>query len=80
MKLSFDDKESFMEAVGSLRFNNPPSDPSPNTTHPSQQVPVGTQEESEDIGINNRNSSNDPNTTLQRTGRISEEVLLVART
>ena len=28
MKLSFDDKESFVEAVESLRFNNPPSDPS----------------------------------------------------
>lgn len=27
MRLSFDDKESFMEAVESLRFNNPPSDP-----------------------------------------------------
>jgi hypothetical protein len=27
MKLSFDDEESFKEAVGSLRFNNPPSDP-----------------------------------------------------
>ena len=44
MKLSFDDKESFTEAAGSLRFYNPPSDP--NTTH--QQV--GTQERSEDIG------------------------------
>ena len=28
MRLSFDDKESFMEAAGSLRFNNPASDPS----------------------------------------------------
>ena len=28
MRLSFDDKESFMEVAGSLRFNNPPSDPS----------------------------------------------------
>ena len=27
MKLSFDDKESFEETVGSLNFNNPPSDP-----------------------------------------------------
>ena len=26
MRLSFDDPESFKEAVGSLRFNNPPSD------------------------------------------------------
>ena len=77
MKLSFDDKESFKEAAGSLCFNNPPSDP--NTTH--QQV--GTQdsesERSEDIGSIN-NPSNDSN-TLQRTGRISEEMMLVvART
>ena len=27
MKLSFDDEESFKEAVESLRFNKPPSDP-----------------------------------------------------
>ena len=26
MRLSFDDEESFKEAVGSLHFNNPPSD------------------------------------------------------
>jgi len=26
MRLSFDDKDSFMEATGSLHFNNPPSD------------------------------------------------------
>ena len=27
MRLSIDDEESFKEAVGSLNFNNPPSDP-----------------------------------------------------
>jgi hypothetical protein len=27
MKLSFDDEESFKDVVGSLRFDNPPSDP-----------------------------------------------------
>jgi hypothetical protein len=27
MRLSFDDEESFKEVVGSLRFDNPPSDP-----------------------------------------------------
>jgi hypothetical protein len=26
MRLSFDDEESFKEVVGSLRFDNPPSD------------------------------------------------------
>ena len=48
MRLSFDDKESFMEAAGSLRFNNPPSDP--DTIH--QQVEsinsMPAQERSED--------------------------------
>ena len=29
MKLSFDNEESFKEAIGSLRFINPPSDPEP---------------------------------------------------
>ena len=47
MGMSFDDKESFMEAAGSLRFNNPQSHPN---THPSQRV--GT----EDIGFNNRSN------------------------
>ena len=28
MRLSFDDQKSFIEAAGSLRFNNPPSDQS----------------------------------------------------
>ena len=28
MWLSFDDKESFVDVAGSLRFNNPPSNPS----------------------------------------------------
>ena len=27
MKLSFDDEESFKKSVGSLKFNNPPSNP-----------------------------------------------------
>jgi hypothetical protein len=58
MKLSFDDKESFMEASGSLHFDNHPSDP--NTTnysilsHPTHQrmgsssSSMPTQERSED--------------------------------
>ena len=31
MKLSFDDEESFKEIIGSLCFNNPPSDPNSET-------------------------------------------------
>jgi hypothetical protein len=58
MKLSFDDKESFLETTESLCFNDPQSDPK---THQR----VGTQERSEDIGFNNPiNPSNDLITTL----------------
>ena len=46
MRLSFDDPESFKEAAGSLRFNNPPSDPNTSNTAP-QLVPQG-EERSED--------------------------------
>jgi hypothetical protein len=67
MGLSFYDKESFMEAAGSLRFNNPRS--------PNTHQRVGTQERSEDlddIGFNN--PSNDPNTLqVQRMGRSSSQ-------
>ena len=48
MKLSFDDEESFKEAVGSLRFNNPPSDPnSLQQVESSSSMPP--QERNEDI-------------------------------
>ena len=40
MRLSFDDPESFKEAAGSLRFNNPPSDPNTNIM-PPQLAPQG---------------------------------------
>ena len=40
MRLSFDDPESFKEAVGSLRFNNPPSDPN-TSSMPPQLGPQG---------------------------------------
>ena len=50
MNLSFDDKESFMEAAGSLRFNIPPSDLN---THQrmggSDSMPAEGSEENEDI-------------------------------
>ena len=51
MNLSFDDKESFMEAAGSLRFNIPLSDL--NNTHQrmggSDSMPAEGSEENEDI-------------------------------
>ena len=53
MRLSFDDPESFKEAAGSLRFHNPPSDPSLNTCSiPPQLDSQGqeTEERSEVLG------------------------------
>ena len=55
--MSFYDKESFMEAAGSLRFNNPPSD------HSNTPQQVGPQERSEEICFNN--TRNNPNTLEQ---------------
>ena len=48
MSLSFDDKESFIEAAESLRFNNPPSDPDT-----SNNVPAQNSERNGDISFNN---------------------------
>ena len=58
MKLSFDDKETFKEAVGSLVFNNPPNDPS--TIQPTGSMPPQDSERNEDICFNNPLPS-DPN-------------------
>jgi hypothetical protein len=58
MRFSFDDKESFMEAAGSLRFNNPPSDLNTHQQVGSSSMPP--EERNEDICFNN--PSNDPNT------------------
>ena len=60
MSLSFDDKESFMEAAGSLCFNNCQSD---SNTMAHQRVESREKSDSESIGFNN--PSNDLN-TLQR--------------
>ena len=60
MRLSFDDEESFKEAVGSLNFNNPPS-------YPSSLQGVGSssgmppEERNEDID----NPPSDPNIILE---------------
>jgi hypothetical protein len=56
MRLSFDDEESFKEVVGSLRFDNPPSDPN-SVALALQEVGSNSvdstqpQERSEDIDI-----------------------------
>ena len=52
MRLSFDDEESFKEAAGSLRFNNPPSDPNSlefRRTGSSSSMPPQDLERNEDI-------------------------------
>jgi hypothetical protein len=68
MRLSFDDKESFMDAAGSLRFNNPPSDPNTDQQVGSSSMPPEERNHDEDISFNNL--LNDPN-TLQRMGTSS---------
>ena len=50
MKLSFDDKNSFKEGVGSLNFNNPPSDPN---ALEFQEVRRSSMERNGDICSNN---------------------------
>ena len=52
MRLSFDDKESFKVTAGSLRFNNPPSDPNTHLQMESSSMPPrgeDAEERSEDI-------------------------------
>jgi hypothetical protein len=67
MRLSFDDEDSFKEVVGSLRFDNPPSDP--NSVALALQEVGGSGvplERNEDICFNN-DSLSDPN-SLGRVG------------
>ena len=66
MRLSLDDEESFKEAIGSLRFNNPPSDPnSLQQVESSNSMPPLEKKDSvlEDICFDNPPS--DPNIILQ---------------
>ena len=63
MRLSFDDEESFKEAAGSLRFNNPPSDSS-SLQQVESQGGMPPQEINDDICFDNSLPS-DPNIILQ---------------
>ena len=64
MRLSFEDEESFKEAVESLRFNNPLSDP-----NAQQQMGSRNSMPLEDSKRNDDNiTPSDPITTLQRVG------------
>ena len=51
MRLSFDDEESFTEAVGSFRFNNNPSNDLRSSSCSSMAPPE--RNDSEDICLNN---------------------------
>jgi hypothetical protein len=84
MKLSFDDEESYKDVIGSLRFNNPPSDPN-SVALALQEVGstssgVPPQEKNEDVCFNN--SPSDPN-SLGGVGNTppqerSEEIDIIA--
>ena len=65
MNLSFDDKESFIEAAGSLRFNIPQSDPNTHQrmgSSDSMPVPAQGSEWNEDFRV-----INDLNTPRQKS-------------
>ena len=70
MRSSIDDNESFMESTRSLRFNNPPSDPSTLKQEPVGSSGMQPQEWSRDSCFNNPSSPNDPN-TLRGMGSFS---------
>ena len=64
MRLSFNDEESFKEAVGSLKFNNPPSNPdSLQGVGSSSSMPPQDRNDSEDIRFDNPPS--DPSIILE---------------
>jgi len=74
MRLSFDDEESFKDVIGSLRFDNPPSDPN-SVALALQEVggsDVPLQERNEDICFND-DSPSDPNSLAGRVGRKSPQ-------
>ena len=73
MNLSFDDEESFKEAVGSLRFNNPPSDP--NTLQQMGSMVPQDSERDEDICFNN-SPSDLPVNILRRVGSTSSSPIV----
>ena len=70
MKLSFDDEDSFKEAVGSLRFNSPPSDS--NTNHRMGSMPPQDSEGNEDVCFNNHPSDSN---ILRRVGSNSSSIV-----
>ena len=67
MRLSFDDEESFKEAVSSLHFNNPPSNPASlqRVGSSSNSMLPQEPERNEDSNIGFDNPSSDPNIILE---------------
>ena len=63
MKMSFDNEESLNVAVGSLYFNNPPSDPT--SLQRMGSILPQDSERNEDICYNNPPSASDPNVPRQ---------------
>ena len=91
MKLSFEDEESLKEALESLRFNNPPSDPDTQQlgveSNNSMPLQDQDQERNEVIDICFNSPTSGPN-TLRRMGsnssmpppqERSEEIEMVRR-
>ena len=60
MRLSYDDEESFKEFVGSLNFNNPPSDPDS-----LQGVGSSSNMPPEERNVDIDNPPSDPNIILE---------------
>ena len=68
MRLSFDDEESFKEAAGSLRFNNPPSDP--NSLQRVSSSSMLPQERNDEDGICFDNPPSDSNDIILQVQRV----------
>ena len=66
MRLSFDDEESFKEAIESLCFNNPSSDPNTQQQMGSNNTSMAL--ENTERNEDNNNTPSDPITTLRRVG------------
>ena len=75
MRLSFNDKESFEEAVESLRFNNPPSVP-----NSLQQMGSSSSMPLEDSELNEDNMILSDPITLRRVGSSSSLSIQETRT
>ena len=73
MKLSFDDEESFKEAVGSLCFDNTPSEPN---TQPMGRMLPQDSERDEDICFDNYPSDHN---VFRRVGSTSSLIVTAER-